>query len=521
MSETPLEIDIRPEVNILSVLRHLNYKPWYALAEFVDNSLGSFLGMPAHGVHTPEKLRVTIDTSGIGEGRILITDNAAGIQLDDFPRAFRAAQAPPDKSGLSEFGMGMKSAASWFARKWSVRTSVAGEPVQRIVFFDLDSITENHIDRLTVKEDYCPPDEHFTVVELMELNRVPQTATVTKIRSHLASIYRSFLRDGRMELIFNREPLEFSEVAILVAAPASSPDGLVSRWSKSIEVDLPGGRSVTGFAAIRAVGSTSQAGFALLRRGRLIMGSHDDSYRPAEIFGRSNSYTYQRLFGELTMNGFEVSHTKDGFRWEEQEEEFLEQLLIALRGEPKNLMLQAATYRVKSVVDLMKPIESAASSVAEAVESHFEAVLEAVLDSPVPERTLPEDAIVASSQSIKRLARIRLDNQLWLVDIEATLDASVQDWITVGATVDGSLDDEGQACSRVDVSVSLGHPFSRKFLGANNENSELIIAFASALGLSLALGKLSGAKSYSILQHINSLARETFSIIAAAEESHE
>jgi hypothetical protein len=36
-------VSIRPGVGILSVLRHLNYKPWFAMAEFVDNSLQSFL----------------------------------------------------------------------------------------------------------------------------------------------------------------------------------------------------------------------------------------------------------------------------------------------------------------------------------------------------------------------------------------------------------------------------------------------------------------------------------------------
>ena len=36
-------VNIRPGVGILSVLQHLNYQPWFALAEFVDNSLQSYL----------------------------------------------------------------------------------------------------------------------------------------------------------------------------------------------------------------------------------------------------------------------------------------------------------------------------------------------------------------------------------------------------------------------------------------------------------------------------------------------
>jgi hypothetical protein len=36
-------VDIRPGVSVLSVLRHLNYRPWFAIAEFVDNAIQSFV----------------------------------------------------------------------------------------------------------------------------------------------------------------------------------------------------------------------------------------------------------------------------------------------------------------------------------------------------------------------------------------------------------------------------------------------------------------------------------------------
>ncbi len=119
-------INIRPEVSILSVLRHLNYKPWFAFAEFVDNSVQSFLAnrqalQAIHGDST--QLRVDIILESDAPGRIIVRDNAAGISARDYGRAFKPAEVPPDRSGLSEFGMGMKSAACWFAVQWSVRTS--------------------------------------------------------------------------------------------------------------------------------------------------------------------------------------------------------------------------------------------------------------------------------------------------------------------------------------------------------------------------------------------------------------
>ena len=132
--------DIRPGVSVLAVLRHLNYRPWYALGEFVDNAVESF------AIHKRElenlhgrsvQLRVHIDIDTASPARISIRDNAAGIFESEYTRAFRPAAIPPDRSGLAEFGMGMKSAACWFAPRWTVRTSALGEPVARTVQFDI------------------------------------------------------------------------------------------------------------------------------------------------------------------------------------------------------------------------------------------------------------------------------------------------------------------------------------------------------------------------------------------------
>jgi hypothetical protein len=114
---------IRPEVAMYAAFARLNYKPWYAFAEFVDNSLQSALSNAealrrAHG--GTYRLLVEIDAS---EDGMEVRDNAAGIHGREYGRAFLPASPPPDTSGLSEFGLGMKAAASWFARRWSVRTS--------------------------------------------------------------------------------------------------------------------------------------------------------------------------------------------------------------------------------------------------------------------------------------------------------------------------------------------------------------------------------------------------------------
>src|SRR5260370_845074 len=117
-------VSIRPGVGILSVLRHLNYKPWFAMAEFVDNSLQSYLQnreqlQKLHG--KSYRLKVEIEIERSDETRIKIRDNAAGIASIDYARAFRPAELPNNRTGLSEFGMGMKRAACWFAPRSTVR----------------------------------------------------------------------------------------------------------------------------------------------------------------------------------------------------------------------------------------------------------------------------------------------------------------------------------------------------------------------------------------------------------------
>lgn len=184
-------IEIRPEVTMLSVLRHLNYKAWFAIAEFIDNALQSFLANrdALQAIHGPEfclEVDVRIDTNG--PGFIVITDNAAGISAADFPRAFRAAQVPTDRSGLSEFGMGMKSAACWFAEKWSVRTKAVGESHERTIHFDIRHIVDNKIESLnTEARNVENPSAHYTVVTLRDLHHVPQGRTLGKIKEHLVS----------------------------------------------------------------------------------------------------------------------------------------------------------------------------------------------------------------------------------------------------------------------------------------------------------------------------------------------
>lgn len=506
---------------MLSVLRHLNYKAWFAMAEFIDNSLQSFLANQSHlreidGSHYQLSVDIKIDTSG--PGSIIVTDNAAGISEAEFPRAFRAAQIPEDRSGLSEFGMGMKSAACWFAQSWNVRTKAINETVERTIRFDIRHIVENRIESLSTTVRDVAPAAHYTVVSLTGLHHLPQGRTVQKIKDHLASIYRMYTRDGRLVLKVNDEQLQYQTATTLISVPyvssgvpAEGPDIKQVEWRKEIKFDFGGGQRVNGFAALRETGSTPLAGFALFRRDRLVEGSHDDTYRPSEIFKQTNSYAYQRLFGELQIEGFEVSHTKDGFRWDEFEEIFLESLKEELEREPLNLLAQAENYRaLPTKRSIEQKAANATNSVAEYVREEVAPLVVAARRSPSPVDGIPSILLANTLRASEQTVEIDDTLYRWIITLRTCLDPAEEHWVSLAQ--DEPLSSDTAKVRRIGVQVSFAHPFSLLFLGANNENVELLLRFGTAVAISLVLAEDStGESPGTVLHHLNQLLRGVLS----------
>jgi Histidine kinase-, DNA gyrase B-, and HSP90-like ATPase len=107
-------VDIRPDVGVLGVFASVNYKAWYAIAEFVDNALHSFLtnrDLLANADQGARRLRVAIALDSHDGGCLTVWDDAAGISSARFRDAFAPARAPQQASGLSRYGMGSRPPA--------------------------------------------------------------------------------------------------------------------------------------------------------------------------------------------------------------------------------------------------------------------------------------------------------------------------------------------------------------------------------------------------------------------------
>ena len=503
------KVDIRPGVSVLAVLRHLNYRPWYALSEFVDNAVQSFTE------HRPTfqkiqgddfSLRVDINIDTASPPRISIRDNAAGIFESEYDRAFRPAAIPPDRTGLAEFGMGMKSAACWFAPRWAVRTSALGESVARAIHFDIENIVNDDIEELTIQETREVPDRHYTEIVLEDVFHVPVGRTVAKLKEHLTDIYRAFMRDRILELRFNGDLLEYYEPKVLKAAYFKDKEGPSRKWRKPIEFDFGNGLSVHGFAALRETANTAKAGFSLFRRGRVIQGSGDEGYRPAYIFGSSNSYRYQRLFGELHLEGFEVSHTKDGFRWDDNEQPFLELLREHLDTEELPLLKQAEGYRVRVArAQLKASARQAVANTAQALESRLPQVIPAVIDAE-PVDTSSEEAPHTSTLANRRFD-IRFRDRQWTINVELTDDPAEGQWLAVTDVAQSR-----EQPRRLDIRVSMAHPFMVRFAQADSEDVEALLRVAAAIAVAEVVARDSGVrKSGTVRRNVNEILRDALS----------
>ena len=494
---------------MLAVLRHLNYKPWYALGEFVDNAVESFVKHreaieESHGERL--KLRVNIDIDTTTPARIAIRDNAAGIFESEYGRAFRPAAIPPDRSGLAEFGMGMKSAACWFAPRWTVRTSALGEPIVRTIHFDIAHIVHDNIGELDISESPERPEHHYTEIILEDVFHVPVGRTTAKLKDHLTDIYRAFIREGLLELYFNDESLTYTEPAILRTPHFQNKEGPELLWRKDIAFDFGLGMSVHGFAALRATGSTTKAGFALFRRGRVIQGSGDEGYRPVHVFGHSNSYRYQRLFGELHLDGFEVSHTKDGFQWDENEQPFLESLRDYLDSDDLPLLKQAENYRVREPAARLRTVAGqAVSNTTQVMENRLPDTLPAVADTPpvgTPEEESPQTPRLAG-----REFNIHFRDKDWVINVELTNDPAESQWVAISDRPETPSNPR-----RITLKVSMAHPFMVRFAQIDTEDVEGLLRVAAALGLAEVLARDSGVRlAGTVRRNVNDILRNALS----------
>ena len=353
------KINIRPTSSVYATYKRLSYQPWTAIAEFVDNSTQSFYDHKDEllAQKYSKGLMVTIDYIDDKDNgdRLEIYDNAYGMEWADFQRAVVLDRPPKNTNGRNEFGMGLKTAACWFGSLWSVESTQLGSKNKYYTEINIDELGKYKTEEIDVKEEIVSVKDHFTRIVIRKLNkRIIGPRTIGKVKELLSSIYREDLRSGFVKIYYNGTLLQFKEPPVY----EETVDNKTTQWKKkvSFSVDHEGKQlPVSGFVALRLPGSVKDAGFTLLRRGRVIVGGSESNYRPFELFGDSNSYAWQRLYGELHMDTWPVTQAKDNFDWHNSGLE--EAFINALSEFTQDYRRKAESIRVREKIqskDILK-----------------------------------------------------------------------------------------------------------------------------------------------------------------------
>lgn len=339
-------VDIRPSLgDILNGYQRESYRPETAIAEFVDNSTASY--------YTNKKIIDEVDPNYILtiyikydsiRKTLHIDDNAWGMDLETFKDALTIAKKPRTQGGRNEYGMGLKKAASWFGKCWTVDTKGYGEQNGYSSEIDIDELVlnkSNEVNVTTTEKDYR---DHYTRIKINKLCRNITSSSIEKLKKDLSSIYRNDINTGKIEIYVNGEKLTYEEPSVLI----ETIDGIEKKWKKSFEdtILFDGTEyNFKGFVALREVGSYKETGFALLRRGRVIIGGFDKNYKPRNIFKNNNDFVSLRLFGEVHLDNFPVTQAKDNFDWDLNGlEEIFQSKLESIC---EDYIIQAKNYRAK------------------------------------------------------------------------------------------------------------------------------------------------------------------------------
>ena len=310
------------ENDVVLSYRRLAYTHWHALAEFVDNSTQAYfdnrseLGKRLAKEGEALEVRITYDRNA---GELRITDNSIGMSYRELERALKIGKPPPNTSGRSQYGMGMKTAACWLGDTWEIVTKRLGDNLEHRVLIDVSKVAsgDNALEYGTIDK---PRHAHYTYITIRDIHTKIFGRTIGKIKDFLRSMYRVDLRDGDLRLWFQDEELTWQDETIFL----EKPDG--SQYKRDFHFTVYE-RDVHGWFGILGEGRRGRgnAGFSILRRGRVVRG-HPAAWRPEDIFGigGSNDLINQRLVGEIHLDGFSVSHTKDDIQWENDEEEKVE-----------------------------------------------------------------------------------------------------------------------------------------------------------------------------------------------------
>ncbi len=192
-------MDITPTPRILRTLGEIPFQTWQCIAELVDNSIDAFLS--DMNLEDRDK-RVTVtwssDSVGAAVRTIEITDNAAGMSIDQLQNAVRAGYTSNDPIGnLGLFGMGFNIATARLGEETTVLSTRKGDTEWVGVKIDFQKLIDaKKFDAPIIHKAKVDPDECGTQITISKLKSGILSELSNKeseIRQRLELVYTPLL----------------------------------------------------------------------------------------------------------------------------------------------------------------------------------------------------------------------------------------------------------------------------------------------------------------------------------------
>lgn len=454
------KLNINFTSDIINSYKRLDYRVWFALAEYIDNSTQAYFNnkKALDSVFEGEdrKLNCYIyyhKGESINEDYFEIRDNSIGMSTEELQKAFQIGLPPEHNSGRSRYGLGMKTASFWLGDNWTIVTKKLGETKEYSISLDINSIAKGNL-ILDIKEQLKGEEEHYTIIKINNLRRRFKGMTITKIKSFLSSIYRFDINNNNLELYWNDEKLDW--VGYTNEDFIKNSSGELYKRNFEFTIDK---KKVTGWAGILSSGSRSKGGFALVQGNRVIQ-SPPNGYKPETIYGEQeggiNNLVNQRIVGEIFLDGFEVTHTKDNILWEGTQMDDLDEALLEEIGDFRKI---ANEYR-KNAIDERAPSDEDFDF---ALDELINELKSSELNDAIISKFIPSEEIILESN--KQIEKVVIESTepktIKIDDLEIKLYIDDKMSINDPYVINDSLSSK----TSVIIIVNKNHPFWNELQG--------------------------------------------------------
>ena len=358
------KVSFKAKQGVYLTYQNYPYKSCQVFSEYIDNAIQSFEGNKNLLLMSDPnyKLRVDIEFDwGLNEDNIVVAkevtiqDNAAGMTAQQFNEAFDLADNSVHRSGMNEFGVGMKAASCWLGNKWKIETTSITDNMSRMLDVNLKYVCDNQIDELDFVESRDDSGYHgtkITISDLWKTNVLKQSDLAGLIKS-IASIYRYFLRNNEIQIFIGEknhpedaEMLTFQDYEVLNAPSYLQPNGESIEWKKPVSYQDLQGHGITGFIALLKDTAGEKRGVVFMRNHRVVMGFDPNDRTIGKVFmGQVGSKKYRRVFGELELTGFDVAFGKNQIIDTDLLESLCKVVAGSLTIQGTNLLTQGDKYK--------------------------------------------------------------------------------------------------------------------------------------------------------------------------------